>query len=521
MAQTRVLHEPAVQMIWHELPTLVHLFKCFPENTWSLEDEGFLVFTRTLAPKDWTAFLKYASFVRQLGTEWCSCPWDVSETAWTAMCSLRPIHILFPHLRSIIWGNQALLADSKQVPSLLTNVGTSLVKIDFGEHAPWDDCEGTLQASFDIIAERFPALRELNFGQNPGSGGPCGIPQIVNAFSTMACRFTSLVSFSSLNLSITPTAILSLLRLKTLRRLHVCLPDHITPQSEHPSPCDDAPLLAQVIEVELHYSTIQAYLAFCQAVALPHTVMLLLSLKHDIQSHLMPNIFSSIRTQCSPDSLTTIDVHDSYDGSNSEGLILPTHLRVLLEFKRLEHFSLDLSCRYALDDSLCADMAMAWPGLRYLHIGCAFSRHHHEALPSVRALTPFAIHCPKLEHLGLVLDATRWENEYAYNADYTQAEIYGALADRASTSAVLSFCPGSSPIRGFRYMAAFLTRVFPNLKKLDHSRRMRIDGIWRQGWSEVERLLPLFKLARQDERLRMTQELAEGPMDSQTASIGD
>lgn len=46
MARTaRVLHQPAVEMIWHELQCLVNLFKCFPEDTWTFEDDVYLVRT--------------------------------------------------------------------------------------------------------------------------------------------------------------------------------------------------------------------------------------------------------------------------------------------------------------------------------------------------------------------------------------------------------------------------------------------------------------------------------------------
>ncbi|EIW59323.1 uncharacterized protein TRAVEDRAFT_46628 [Trametes versicolor FP-101664 SS1] len=526
MARTaRVLHQPAVEMIWHKLPCLAYLFMCFPEDAWTFEDDVYLEFTRTLAPKDWTTFLKYASFVRQLGSELgCSCDRDVSDSAWTTMCSLRPTQILFPHLRSIDWGELPLLRSEKHAPSLLTIVGTSLVKIDLGEPSPRDD-DGALQASFGIIAERFPGLRELRCGQYPGLGDPCDTLEIVNAFSTMACRFTSLVSFTSTIFCVTPAAILSLSRLQTLRRLYVCLPDNMAPLSEHPSPHDDAPVLAQLEEVGLYHSTIRAYLAFSQAVTLPHTMKLLLELNHHMHSHLLPKVFSSLSMQCSPDCLTIIDVRDPENGSESEGLLLPAHLRPLLEFKRLESFSLSLSCRYALDDSFCAEMAMAWPCLKHLDIGCArlgrSPRCRHEALPSVRALSPFAVNCPKLEHLGLVFNAMRWENEAGFQADYNRAEIYGALASRASTSTVLSFSPGLSPICGVQYMATFLARVFPSLNTIGHGQITRVDGVWRNMWREVEQLLPMFKLTRQDERLRMAQELAEGPVEIQMASVDD
>lgn len=62
MAQTaRVLHQPAVEMIWHELPSLVYLFMCFPEDTWTLEDDVYLVrafsgfISREYSPVTYTA----------------------------------------------------------------------------------------------------------------------------------------------------------------------------------------------------------------------------------------------------------------------------------------------------------------------------------------------------------------------------------------------------------------------------------------------------------------------------------
>lgn len=46
MARTaRVLHQPAVEMIWHKLPCLANLFMCFPEDAWTFEDDVYLVRT--------------------------------------------------------------------------------------------------------------------------------------------------------------------------------------------------------------------------------------------------------------------------------------------------------------------------------------------------------------------------------------------------------------------------------------------------------------------------------------------
>lgn len=357
------------------------------------------------------------------------------------MCSLRPTQILFPHLRSI--KRYSELLSKELLASLLTTVGTSLIKLDLKLRFPEElDDQGTLQASFGVIAVRFPVLQELYFGDYPCLNCPCDIPETVNALSAMTRGFTALVSFKSGDIVVTQTAIDILLRLQTLRCLHVSLPDYITPPPERVPPGYDAPPPVQLEEIELYHLTTQAYLAFSQAVALPHATKLVLSFSHGVPTHLITDLFSSIRIQCSPYSLTAIEIH-----AGLQGPLFPAHLRSLLDFKHLELLNLKISCQYALDDSFCSEMAMAWPGLVYLQIGRE-TLPRYEVLPSVtvRALPPFAIHCPKLEHLGLVLHATLWENKLgAFNGDDIEAELCGGtLADRASTSALSTRDYGSA-----------------------------------------------------------------------------
>lgn len=427
------------------------------------------------------------------------------------MCSLRPTQILFPHLRSIT--RYPELLSKELLPSLLTTVGTSLIILDLKLLSSGEDGQGTLQASFGVIAERFPALRNFYLGDYPCHYRPCVIPETANALSTMASGFTALVSFSSVDIAITQIAIDILLRLQTLRCLHVSLPDYVTRPSERIPPGYDAPPPAQLEEIKLYHLTTQAYLAFSQAVALPHTTKLVLSFSHGVPTHLITDLFSSIRIQCSPFSLTTIKIHGGLQGP-----LLPAHLRPLLELKHLELLHLKISCQYALDDSFCSEMAMAWPGLVYLQIGRE-TLPRYEVLPSVtvRALPSFAIHCPKLEHLGLVLHATLWENKLgAFNGEDIEAELCGGtLADRASTSALSTLWLGRSPVRGLEYTAAFLARLFPNLKKID-------SRFIRDGWNEVSQLMDLFKLTRQDGRLRMIKVLAQGAtVETQMVSSDD
>lgn len=460
--------------------------------------------------------MRYASFVRHLGANKCSHTWNISANVWTTICSLRPTQILFPHLRSIIWYTPWQLLPGESLPSLLACVGTGLVKLDLGNHVYWPADRRTL-ANFSIITERFPALQVFSIGEEVDTlvsyDPPADLGVVVSA---LACGFTSLVSFSSIDIPLTPIAILSLLQAKTLRCLNVHLPDDMTPLSERLAPhrLHNAPVTLQLEKVGL-FSTTQAYVEFSKVIALPHATRFKLSLTDVMPSHLIPTVFNSIRRQCSPAALTTLSVSDA--GGDGDILrtgeqLRPTHLRPLLELQRLEFLHVELWFRYALDDSFCAEMARAWPCMQYLYVWCDLPG---EVLPSVRALPPFATYCPKLKHLGLVFDAMRWDNESAFNADHANAEIYGALADKASTSALSALSPRPSPMCGPQYMAAFLARVFPNLEKIDGAPRAVVNGvIWENRWEEVEPLLRLLKSAMQDERLRMAQELAEGAVET-------
>lgn len=70
-------------------------------------------------------------------------------------------------------------------------------------------------------------------------------------------------------------------------------------------------------------------------------------------------------------------------------------------------------------------------------------------------------------------------------------------------------------MRGLEYTAAFLARLFPNLKKI-YSRFIR------DGWKEDSQLMDLFKLTRQDGRLRMVKVLTEGAtVETQMVSSDD
>ncbi|OJT10640.1 hypothetical protein TRAPUB_12834 [Trametes pubescens] len=160
MAQTaRVLHEPAIYVLWRVLPDLMPLLQCFPTDCWTIEGNTFK-FTRILRPKDWTSFLKYASLVRHLFQGKLCEPslfmrsWCADAAAWETMCCLRPAAILFPQLRSFRW--REIQLPNRCLPSFLICAGPHVSRVglsDSFEHRAGNVTD-ELRSSFDIMAER-------------------------------------------------------------------------------------------------------------------------------------------------------------------------------------------------------------------------------------------------------------------------------------------------------------------------------------------------------------------------------
>ncbi|KAL1950467.1 hypothetical protein VTO73DRAFT_5591 [Trametes versicolor] len=506
MARTaRVLHEPAIHALWHELPGLIPLLRCFPADSWAIEGDEFK-FSRVLRPKDWTAVLKYSPLVRHFvaSTHSAFCARPADAAVWETMCCLRPTATLFPQLRSLRWGDIQL--PDKCLPSFLVCIGSGLTRVDLGGLATIaGSAPDVLQAIFDIMAERFPLLRALDVG-HVRSGSEVLTRELGGSLPpTLPFTLTPLVSFASLKMSITLDALLNLTRLKTLRVIDVRLLDdpQLPSADEKPSSNTITPILSHLSQIDIH-TTSRAYLGFSKTVTLPHTTTLRLRLSPlDSQTYLIPELLQSIHEQCSPDVLKHVVLEHYTNHHERVGPILPAHLRPLLEFKQLEVVIVAFRCRYALDDEIYTDMAKAWPLLERLWVGC-HPVCTHEILPTVRALPPFAMHCPKLEMLGLVFDARHWEAKAAFDADDMDAEmeLYGALARKASTSVLSRFIVGNSPIAVPEYVAAFLDRIFPALGEVVTERAVR------DQWVAVKRFLPLFKHVRKDERLRVSQELS-------------
>ncbi|EIW59327.1 uncharacterized protein TRAVEDRAFT_46632 [Trametes versicolor FP-101664 SS1] len=186
---TRAFHESAIRVLWRDLPSLEPLIYCFPADAWTIIQRSkfvsLLVFlgnslheftpiavragqklTRIVTPKDWTAVLKYAAYVRRFITTGPTYGFKLKLEAavWDTMCWLRPTAVLFPQLRSLRW--DVVRLPDKYLPSFLICAGTNLDRLELQDFSYYDE---TVRASLGILAEHCPGLREVLVP----SFGPC------------------------------------------------------------------------------------------------------------------------------------------------------------------------------------------------------------------------------------------------------------------------------------------------------------------------------------------------------------
>lgn len=190
-------------------------------------------------------------------------------------------------------------------------------------------------------------------------------------------------------------------------------------------------------------------------------------------------------------------------------------IKPVLTFPNLTSF--ELVHKYPLKITLdeLEDLATKWPNLESLTLNVEPLFIDENAFTlDLRALLPFARHCPRLHLLGLYINAT-------------EAEIPSSSTPLESFSALRTLAIGTSQVRDTSAVATFLSRICPSRCTLDMGITWTEFGcednrflppdlrylLQRRcsAWQAVEKLLPaLIRLRREEkERSRALQEEVE------------
>ncbi|KAI0712379.1 hypothetical protein C8Q76DRAFT_797238 [Earliella scabrosa] len=515
----KAFHKHAIQELWRDLPDLSPILGCFPSDAWSVVNDNKFVspsdifapnplptslidhldcktFVRSLAPDDWERFLYYAQYVRSLGCNDRGPPkLFLDRPALLALSAFRPTLILFPSLRELRW--ESLHLDDGDMPLLLGLLGPQMTTINVqGWDLESDDPERFLQSlqslktSLAIIARNFPLTENLNLDIGTTQNHHLVFPSLLlvveklKRLTVFGCGLfpVSVEAFTLLG----QLNNLTTLSLRLTSPLSWSLPAQLT----HGFPS---------LQYLTFGSTAYNYIRLGAFARFPTVVSLHLGIIGTPEQHEIPGLFTSISAQMSVTSLQYLSViPDDWWGINRNliaqvaEVVLPEHLQPLLSFKNLKFLDIGLESRYSLNAEFYNELAQAFPSIRSLIIGDDAKCMHDTPFPHIRCLASFAHHCPSLSELSLCFDGTQ----------LSPADMREALPPGASPSCVRSLSVGRSPVKDASSVAAYIARIFPELKPsaiyntMVDSRGVRLVNLI-NGWNEVRRLLPWFKVMRE------------------------
>lgn len=201
-----------------------------------------------------------------------------------------------------------------------------------------------------------------------------------------------------------------------------------------------------------------------------------------------------IARTCSHSVLRAIDVSSHQcpaEDRNPDHTILPDALRPLLVFSNLHTVVLNAHLCLNLDDVVIRDMALAWPRLTHLWLDPT-GRWPIPSRVTLNGLIPLAEKCPQLRKLGIPV-----------NANISMP--FSGVAVRPGRGRVnyqlRAIMVGNSYISSSYDTAAFLSDIFPNLRRVDSWLDFtEEEGMYKSRWNEVGKLVPCFTQVRMQER---------------------
>lgn len=186
-------------------------------------------------------------------------------------------------------------------------------------------------------------------------------------------------------------------------------------------------------------------------------------------------------------------------------------LRPILSCPQLTEFEVRWDRAFEISQSDVEEMASKWPSLETLMLNCEPMHVPTPTTLDLRALVPFAAHCPRLVELGLYLSGTvDFEFDPVSSSPVTpfaslQRLCFGTspLTDPGPAALFLSqLCPlGCDVSSGITWPDGFAIRDdVVDETALAELNRQATE--WFAAWKEVKRTLPLLTTLRMQERAR-------------------
>ncbi|KAJ7736745.1 hypothetical protein DFH07DRAFT_927701 [Mycena maculata] len=469
LARTAKTFLYALDLLWKEQHGLAALLKCMPPDLWETEErvdsvrEGetdahpptktlFVGLRRPILPSDLDRFLFYSRRVRVFIVH------DEINVAVDDLRACLADQILFPSLTTLVWGHADSFCD------LPLYLGPHLKHIGFAlnNSAPHLCLLLTLTL-------QYPMLKSVDI---------CLPPSASTAYvvSDAVCGLRA-VTRLTVNTLTTP-ALLHLAALPDLNVLNLmCVGDVRVPE---PLPDERFVRLEHLSAGAADIEHCTALLRFLSAAPLK-TTFFALSDSDGSPPSAWASFTSALRDHCVPCKLQSIFI---YHGSLPDAPFPRAHtpaapsgaaLTPLLAFHNLTSLVIEPPHGLELDEGLLRDMAAAWPLMEKLVLGVSGSEVEpfpRSTTVSLRALLPFALHCPNLQTLGVVFDATL----PFVGMEPELAKLNGG--HRALRRLLLGHSAIADPHIG--EVAKFLDGLFPCLEAMVCARGETLVEAWRR-----------------------------------------
>ncbi|KAH9949853.1 hypothetical protein B0H21DRAFT_687827 [Amylocystis lapponica] len=493
----QVFRNPALDVLWHSLPTLAPLIMVMPSDLWIMDTTSkfgrkrHITFSRPLVPNDFIRFLVYAPRIQSLnhGRQLLHLnTYAISPSILQRLNSYRPLPTLLPNLQSLRWSWSVTETD---LPCLKVLSGPKLRDFDLSVY-------GSVQPdAFDNVLKPLtissPRLAYFSIYTLEHLRAPL--------MDILRC-FHHLTSFKC-NTSLTTQALSHLSSLSSLQSLDAKLGTFSESDEEVQSFLNhlDSERFPALRILHLIVDALPTMGTILQVFRPPLLASVSVSCEGVTPAASLEEYFTSVARFCSHKLLRVVQVtisdpprNDPQYGPRDETFV------PLLLFCKLRVLKVGITCPFYITDDLMEDMATSWPHLTRLELGTTCPARDEPPLLTLRGLIPLVQRCPKLSEISLTVDTS------LAGSNYYEDQRPG---DGATNSLVQSIHLGASKVIDPMSVATFLSDLFPDLLWVNTSWPVPDDEDEQEGeeqygpyqrWAEVEQFVVDFATVRRQER---------------------
>ncbi|KAF9800494.1 hypothetical protein IEO21_10358 [Rhodonia placenta] len=534
----RSFYPIAVEVLWRCLENIIPIFRLLPADAWRFKEPSLPPLStqdvqRRLNASDFTAIMKYAPLVKQIGfrrdsrryPQWLRYETDmIPSHALNALVKSLPAPTLFPSIHTLDWSFRSLHIcrqdyDDERAETTWDNaclcIGPQLRKVvvDAMLYDGEDEVSEQSLTNFLIrIGNNCPQLTEIDIKVSADLSGL--VFPVTEWVSSLEDRLAKLRSLCCNEIPLTESALCHLGGSTTLTELNFALTASAAEYWIGAALQSSIQANFSVLR-RLHVFTEDstALLRFMEHTWFPQAETISVYSRDSSDGSGVTTLFNFIQLRLSPLKVTDLDIElgvsseeDSQDQEDifaRECIVHPHHLHTLLAFRQLRRLYLCGNWSVDYDDALMEQLAVAWPQIENLRLTSrSYPWGPDEVQTSWRSLQSFATHCPRLKKLEIPFIASGTTGPPATTNSPAQPQL--PKIDRLDISWIIIDGPVSEA-------AAFLEEILPNLKMFDLSECK--DAEQKRRWYNVRKqYYPMFKDVRGEERQKLRERLLLNPL---------